>query len=367
MGTNISYAETAEGFQVEPALTVNERYDDNIDLSSGHEKHGFVTAVIPRLTLSYTYKGLTSESSLRYEAAAEFLRGRSNRDTLKHLADLDSRYRLSKTLELTIEDQFIYSPETTEIAPTGIITPRNKQYKNNASAGVSQQLSPLTNIGIKYSYMIHRYEEASQVDSTVQGVNLMMTHQFTPIDTVKTSAGVRYFTFDDAIQKKVYTISLGETHHFSETLDLDANGGANLYQDPNNTNHYIPSALFDVSLRKSWKAASADLRYLRDLSGSGGLARSYLTYQSVALDIQMTLSRNLRATLSGIYATHKSVTGTLINEVLYTGRAGLDYDVTTWLKGNIGYSYIQQNSLGSVGNEIRRNQAFVGLTATLPK
>jgi opacity protein-like surface antigen len=365
MGTNISYAETAEGFQVEPALTVNERYDDNINLSSGLETHDFITAVIPRVTLSY--KGLMAESSLSYAAAAEFFRGHSDHNTVKHLADLNSRYRLSQTLDLTLQDQFVYSPEATDITPTGIVTPRNKQYLNNGSAGVSQQLSPLTNVGIEYSYMVHRYENPSLVDSTVQGVNLMMTHQFTPTDTGKTHAGVRYFTFDDAIQKKIYTISLGETHHFSETLDLDANGGANLYQDPNNANHYIPSALFDVSLRKSWKAASAELRYLRDLSDSGGLARSYLTYQSVALDIQMTLSRNLRATLTGIYATHQSVTGTSINAVLYTGMAGLDYDITAWLKGNIGYSYIQQNSHGSVGHEIRRNQAFVGLTATLPK
>lgn len=363
MGTNISYAEMVEGLQIEPALTVTEEYDSNVVLSSSFESHDFVTVLTPRLTLSY--RGLKAESSLSYQAVAEFYRERSELNTVKHIASLSTQYRLSQTTELKIQDQFTFSPDATDIAPTGIIGNRTKQYNNGVSANVSQQLSPLTSAGISYSYAIQRYESSNLVDSTVHGVQLTMSHGFTRTDTLKANAGFRYFSFGGAVSQKVYTLSVGATHRFSETFSLDGSGGANLYQDPNN--HYTPSAFFDVGLKKSWKDASADLRYLHDLTVSGGLVSTTVMNQSVVLGIQKTLARRLRTSLSGSYATNKSVSGASLDAVSYSGTVGFDYEITAWLRGQIRYSYFQQNSHGTAGNEFRRHQGFVGLTATLPR
>jgi len=363
MGTNISYAEIVEGFQVEPALTVTERYDSNVNLSGSLPEHDFITVLTPRLTLSY--KGLKAESSLSYQADAEFYREHSELNTVKHIASLNTLYRLSQTTELKIQDLFIYSPDATDIAATGVIVNRTKQYYNSVSANISQRLSLLTTVSANYSYVIQRYEDPSFIDSTVHGVQLMTTHGFTQTDALKANAGFRYFSFGDVMSQKIFTVSLGEMHRFSENFSFDGSGGVNLYQDVNN--HYVPSAFFDVILRKSWKTTSADLRYLQDLTASGGITSTTVMNQSVVLGIQTTLTQKLRASLSGSYATNKSVSGTSVDTVSYSGAAAFDYDITAWLRGQIRYSSFQQNSHGTASNDFRRHQAFVSLAATLPK
>ena len=347
-------------------MTVTERYNDNINLSSGLREHDFITTVVPRLTLSSA--GLRGEYSLSYQAEADFYRERSDLNTVRHAAGLDARYRLSNTTELKIQDRFVNTPDATDISPTGIIPTRTKQYNNSASALLSRQLSSMTGASLGYSYGVQRFQTPNLIDSTVQGVQLAISHGFTRMDTLGANAGFRYFSFGGGVSQKVYTVSLGWTHRFSETFSLDGRGGASLYQDPNN--RYSPSVFLDVGLKKSWKDASADLRYLHDLTISGGLASTTLINQSVVLGIQKTLAEKLRANLSGSYATNKSVkstSGPSIDTVSYSGTAGLDYAMAAWLKGQIQYSYMQQNSFETVGNDFRRHQAFVGLTATLPQ
>lgn len=360
---SISYAVMLQGFQVEPSLTVTELYDDNVNLSSSPRNHDFITALTPMITLSH--QGLKADVSFSYQANAQFYRERSELNTVKHIANINTGYKLSQTVDLKLQDGFIYSPDATDIAATGIITTRTKQYNNSVLAGLSQKLSPRTSAAVEYNYVIQRYENPLFFNSTVHGVQLAMTHGFTPIDTIKFGVGFRYFDFVNINIQRVYTVSIGDTHRFSETFSLDVSGGANLYRDPNN--HYTPSAFYAAALRKSWQHVSANLSYQRDLAASGGIATSVQVNESVVLGIQAALTEKLSTNLSGIYATNKLLSGSSIDLVSYSGTAGLDYEVLAWLKGQIRYTYFQQNSHGTVGNDFRRNQAFVGLTATLPK
>jgi hypothetical protein len=369
MGTNTSNAaQTVEGFQAEPSLSVAEEYDDNIGLSGTLKNHDYITMLTPRIALSY--KGVRADSSLSYEAVAEFYKEHSELNTVKHIGNFMSRYQLSQTAELKVQDGFVYSPEATDIAPTVIVPPRTKQYNNSASASISQKLSPLTSVSVAYNYVVQRYENSGLIggtvhDSAVHGVQLNLVHGLTRTDTLTASAGYRYFKIDDFSRQQVYTISLGGMHLFSESFSLDAIGGANLYQDP--SNRYLPSALFNVALKKSWQDTSASLSYLRDLTVGSGIATSAVATQAVLLGVERNLTQKLRATLSGSYAVNKSLSGPSVDTTSYGGTAALDYDITAWLKGQIRYSYFQQRSHGTVGNEFRRNLALVGLTAVLPK
>src|SRR5436309_2751821 len=82
-----------EGIQAEPSLTVSERYDDNINLTSSLQSD-FITLLSPQITV--LYKGLRLESSLLYQADVAFFKEHSDRNTVTHTAILDARYGLSQ-------------------------------------------------------------------------------------------------------------------------------------------------------------------------------------------------------------------------------------------------------------------------------
>ena len=361
--------EVPEGIQAEPSLMVGERFDDNIDLT-GNPVSDFVTLLTPQFNL--IDKSLRLQSSLRYQADIAFFKEHSDRNAVTQTASLDTRYGLSQLVELNLQDRFVYSPDATDISSTGIVTSRVKQYNNNLSAGFSQKLSVRTNVALEYIYQIQRYEGPGFVDSTVHGIQLALRHDLTPIDKIKLGAGFRYFYYPDIAVQRVYTVGIGDTHRFSETDFLDVSGGANLYRDPEN--HYSPSAFFAVAFRKLWEYVRANFTYERDFSAIGGIASGSintstgpLNTESVSLGIEVTLTNKLRANLSGSYATNKTVSGSAVDVLSYSGNAELDYAVLAWLKGQLRYSYFQQNSHTTVGSDFKRNQAFVGLTATFPK
>ena len=360
--TTVPFADMLHGFHLAPSLTVNEGYDDNINLSSGSKDSGFTTTVIPQLMLSY--KTVNADLSFSYQASAQFVNGQSVLNTVSHLASLNSRYQLSQTTQLQIQDGFAYSPDATVINPTGVVTARTNQYSNSVSATVSQKLSALTSVNVMYTYSILRYESSDLVDSDAHGVQLTMSQEFTHADTINTTIGINYFIFDTGDSEKTYLLSLGWMHHFSKTFSLNATGGANLFQDTNN--HYTPSGLFNVVMEKSWKHTSAILTAQQNLGVSGGVVSGIVVNQAVILSIQERLTQKLGANLSGIYATNKSVSGSAINTVTYSGVVGFDYQILVWLKGQMQYTYYQQDSHGTASDTIRRNQGFLGLRATLP-
>jgi hypothetical protein len=50
----------------------------------------------------------------------------------------------------------------------------------------------------------------------------------------------------------------------------------------------------------------------------------------------------------------------------YTGSAGVTLRLLSWLTGGLSYSYLNQQSLGSVGEDGDRNTVMLTLTASAP-
>lgn len=354
---------TLQGLKLDSSLTVDEMYDDNINLSGTSRVHDFITSVIPQLTL--LYGGLNADIAFGYQADIEFYMEHPDLDTVKHIAYLKTVYRLSQTLDLRIQDGFVYTPDATDISTTGIVTGRTTQFNNTVSAGLSKKLSVPTSVNLDYKYEIQRYVSANLVNSTEHDFLLAMTHQITPADKINAGAEFRYLESVDFSRQRVYKASVGDSHFFSKTFSIDANGGVSMY--PDSTSNYTPYAFVDVSLKKSWKKTNMNIRYQRDLEAGGGLTSGIVANQSADLGIQTILAKKLSGNLSGTYATNKSPSGSSLDIVSYSGTTGLVYEILAWLKGQLQYSYFKQNSHGTASSDFNRNQVFVGLTATLPK
>jgi hypothetical protein len=352
--------------RLRPALSVNEVYDDNINLTSSKESD-FITSVLPRIGVSY--QGIRANLSLDYQADIEFYEDHPDLNTTKHAGNLNAGYRWSPTLNFQLQESFNYSPDATDFNPTGVVSTRTNQYYNSVTAAAIKELSAVTGINLVYSNELQRYEGSSLIDSTVHGIQFSVLHGYTTADTMDVNTGFRYFAFDnppnEEAHEKVYTLSIGWTHRFSENFSLDVTGGANMYQDLNKDYH--PSGLFDLNLRKLWKYAGANLRLAQDLTVSGGVSASTVINRSAVMNIQNNLTKKLRANLSGTYATNESVSGSSVDASSYSGSAGLEYAIADWLKSEIRYTYFQQNSRAAGATDFKRNEVFVGLTASLPE
>jgi hypothetical protein len=291
-----------------PSLGVDELYDDNINLTNPRE-HDFITSVTPGIAVSY--QGTSAGLTFGYAADIEFYAEHSDLNTTKHNANLGANYQWLPTLRLEIQDTFVYSPDSTDFNPTGIVTVRANQYNNSVMASATQSLSPLTSASLVYSNEVLRYSTASLVSSTVHAINFVISHNYTAADIVSFIPGVRYFFFSNSTDEKVYSISVGWTHRFSTTFTLDVTGGANMFQDQ--FREYTPSGLFNLALRKSWKYGSADLQVAQDLTVSGGVSSSSVINRYVVAHLQRNLAEKLTANLAVSYAGNQSISGASVN------------------------------------------------------
>ena len=70
------------------------------------------------------------------------------------------------------------------------------------------------------------------------------------------------------------------------------------------------------------------------------------------------------ATLSGNYATTKSLGSSTVDLKSYSVIPGLTYALTRWVTLFASFSYFKQDSTGPVGFSVNRTQATVGVTVT---
>ena len=121
-----------------PRISIEEQYDDNIDLEAENEDSDWITLVLPGFSIDL--EGPRTLLNLDYEAGFSFYRDDSSRDSTRHRGEVSWEQDLASHLTMNISDTFTRS-EDPIVESEGVIediqTRRRVFYRNTGEASLS--------------------------------------------------------------------------------------------------------------------------------------------------------------------------------------------------------------------------------------
>lgn len=185
-GSQVAWGQTVI---LTPSLTISEEYDDNVWLSFTKPQSDFLTAIRPGLQLELKDHPwyLTLAGSLRGEVFAKQTELNNYADNREGSARVE--FRPTPLVTLSLADTFIRSLNAADAHPqTGLTTGRAAATSNTVTPAVRYQVTPLTLLGLQYSFNTLRSDSAVAHDSDTHEAEFSLQRQLTP----RYSATFRY-------------------------------------------------------------------------------------------------------------------------------------------------------------------------------
>jgi hypothetical protein len=364
-----SQAEAAQ-LKLVPSISVSEKYDDNVFVAEEDLEADYITAIAPELTASYEAKTVRMSAGLN--ARSELFAQHTELNNLQYGANLRlNAAQLTKNTSLTVSDLFRFTPEPPDflvgedeeaITTGGIRIPRGDSLSNLVRIGMTQKISQKNDGKIEYANRVRVFEDPSLVDSTSHSAQTGLDRQIGPRDVLNTGYQYQLFLPKEGEKSQSHNASVGLDHRFTQTFTVNIRiGSTYVIRDPDNA--FVFSGRLGVRTR--FKFTHLNLSYSRTVDTSG-LSAEPITSQVVSATMERDLTRHLAIHLTQNYATNRSALTDKVDLQSWRTRIGLTMEFTRWLRGEAEYHYFFQESNGSVGRDIRRNQAFVILSASLP-
>lgn len=329
---------------VTPRLSVEEQYDDNIDLEPDNEISDWITLVSPGFL--FELEDRDTVLSLDYEAGFSFYRDETDRNSTRHNAEISLAQELTSHLTLNLSDRFTRS-EDPLVEDAGIIediqTRRRVFYRNTGEADLSYAFGAedLLSIGYRNLYVDDRSDEND--DSTSHEGFASLDKWFGPRFGVGLTPFYRKSDFDQdddfdqygggitlnyrwRPDKRFYARHDYLNHDFDDPATATARNdyevheetlGVDLALGPHTTlllegGYYLQD--YEDGDDRDGISYAADIvtstrRASFSLSGSGGYGEAYYSdedlgtteYQQVAASVDYLLQEDIRAFASGSY------------------------------------------------------------------
>lgn len=353
-----------------PSLTVSEEYNDNILLNNRDKRHDFITGFTPGLTLSL--EDPLYRLSLGYNFTAEVYARDSDRDNAfnRQNFSLDSFYRATPQVTLSLTDLFSFSTDTNLIAPEGVSTGRDRSWSNSVTPGLSWQATPLTTFRLFGSSTVQRFDNTELRESDVYKVDASVERRLTPRWSGVLGYQFGYFDIEREDITTVHTPRAGTTYRFTETLTGSVAAGPSIVVRSGESK-IVPTAAANATQRLAF--GSVGVFYEGLVGTAGGLGGTTLN-QSVGGSVQVTtLLRGLVVDLGPRYSTIDSIHNDSIDVDALTFPLRLRYRFTEWVTGIASYTFYKQRADttvrangSSLANDVDQNRVFVGLQFGYP-
>nr|MBI3611708.1 outer membrane beta-barrel protein [Nitrospirota bacterium] len=363
-----------------PSLAVSERFEDNVRFSSTNKEADFATVVSP--TVAFTARGREVDVSGSWGSQiTRFMKAtNSNLNRVNSLggAVLDAGTvtgRVVRGLGLKVTENYAYTQElpeftqfgqTQEQASGGIQTGRTSTFINTFGITAPYVLTERAQMTGSYTNSIRRFSGGSiLVSSTSHALVGGGSYAVTPQTALLSNYSYSRFSFGGGGSVDTHAVDAGFRRQFLADLLVDATVGGT----------YLPSLdrltpNFNAGLTKKFSATNVGARFTRSVFNSGGLAAAVSTREVLTGSVTHTLTRALTATISGNYATTKSVGLRTVDIASYSLVPAVSYSLTRWATLTASYTYFHQKSEGFTvsltGSEFARNTATVGVTVTWP-
>ena len=155
-------------YELTPAISVSETYDDNIDLVPTNEIDDYITAVTPSIALSILTE--KTDFTLYYAPSFVFYDENTENDTTRQLATLTWGQDLTQYIRFDLTDTFYRSEEPIEYDETvqGIRTTRQTYWRNTGEASAQFLFGPENSVAFGYGQSYLKNEDPTLDDGKIQ-------------------------------------------------------------------------------------------------------------------------------------------------------------------------------------------------------
>ncbi len=351
----LAYALTTAGpahsevrYELTPAITLTEEYDDNIYLAPENEESDYMTMASPSITLDMVSE--RGNLALNYSPTFVWYNKQSDNDTVRHNGSLSFNRALAEHLDFSFTDSYIRSEDPLaelELVEEveGVRETRNTYQRNSARGSLSYRFGPRDTLTAGYGHSWLDNSDPALDDSTVHTPFASITHWF----DVQNGMDLSYtytkadFTTDEPGREPGddytgHSMGAGYTHRFTEhtslragydytTRDFDGDSSDYDVHEPSATLSHAFSPLTSGSLTAGYFFQSQDQG--EDSSGpsfSGSLTRR-LERGSVSVNAQGGWDESYQEAERRGFSKYWGVNGSLGYELRerLTGSLGLSY------------------------------------------
>ncbi|MBU1053457.1 MAG: outer membrane beta-barrel protein [Proteobacteria bacterium] len=215
-------ADTFSQDRFHPYISVEEEYNDNLDLTSNNKKKDFITTIKPGLKYSNmdTFSGI----DLDYNAGFVFYGQHENLNYISHNASLNAKYLTKEHFNFFLKDSFIRSDDPREreyFTPAeenkfvlSTETQREKYWRNVLSPTVEYQFGPQNRIGVNYRNNIYRIDSSNPDDSQEDFVNPFFSWKLDQKNDIYLDYGYTIGNFESSADFTSHKATMRYTNHF---------------------------------------------------------------------------------------------------------------------------------------------------------
>jgi len=378
--------------QFHPYISLEQVYDDNIDLEPDNRKSDWITVVRPGINFSNMRErsGVAFDYNLGWN---KYWRD-SDLDYISHNASFDAKYMSSSHFNFYLKDIFVRSDDPREreyLAPTSVpnayvlstTTERSVYWRNILIPTVEYQFGKEDKIGLtvsendyknedptigrqretrvspffaywldgrngisgQFSYINGDFDNSPDLEG--QDYTLRYTNRFEQRTSAYVEGVVLVRTFDESLvdprrDYNVYNPKVGINHAFSRTLSGQLEVGYYWQDEENGPTNSNPTYLASLT--------NIDQRTTYNITLQGGYYEDYVTsenlgftkYHRLLVSARHRLERRMFVSLAGNleYADYTDDR----HDLIYGGTAAVGYDILKWLSASVNYTHQHRDS-----------------------
>jgi hypothetical protein len=399
-------------FELTPSISVNETYDDNINLTKDNKVDDFITVVSPGIALALVREHTNLQ--LSYTAGIVRYADQDENDTIRHSANLSFGQDLAQHLRFKLTDAYLRSDDPLQDPQDvqGLRQTRSKYWTNTTQTGLDYIFGVENQVNVGYGYNYIKNDESTIEDSKVQTPSASLTYwfdvrngteltyrytdarfsrdnniltagnlgdytshdpgiryirRFTPNSRAYVGYNYTHFDYSDLLGQDfvVHQGMIGLDHSFSPEYSVAASAG--YFHRVNETTDNDDGPTFTASVTRKFARGSITA------GGNGGWI--YENLQQVTGSTTSGFSQYYGAYIKGTYQVLEPVSVyaggsyrhdkyTLDKSDFLTGNAGLRWTFLRWFGLSVDYTYTQRNTDTSPGGEYKDNRVALILTAS---
>jgi hypothetical protein len=361
-----------------PSVTIAEEYNDNVTLSNANRESDFITTIQPALAV--TLESATYRLAAGYSFSADMYARDPDRNAAfdRQNFNLDTQWRPTEQLTLTLLDTFLLTTNTNLISPEGVSTGRNRAWANTLRGTAGYRLNPFTTLRGGASYGVQRYDSASLEDADIYTADVAIDRVLSPNLTGTLAYEAGYFDVEFEPTTWTHTPRLGAAYRLTNTITVSLSGGPSfeIPESGSRDSRVTPAITASYDQRTFFGTVRADFdRRIGVAAGIGGPTDN--TSVGARIDL-LTLMRGLTLSLGARYAWVKSPgdRDPRIDIQTFTLPLTATYRITAWISAVAGYQFYRQRTGGEpvvnqrsglvIAEDADQNRVFVGLQFGYP-
>ena len=377
---------SAARLDVTPSLSLDQVYDSNVFNTDGNEKGDFIFRATPADTFSLKMPETTLNlrSSLTSDTYYKYSERNSRTSAITLALDSQPPIPLSPRFSISPSGHFVqardsyfrtqFVPTADPLVPASIAseTAVRKTRDYGAALRINYLVTPKTEFSLGGGFSKLQFLDNNAIDNTSGDVDsrvvtgdTTLTYKFTPRLSSGVFVNTAYNTFENGRDSRTLAGGLTGSYLYSPSFTMTARAGASRAQE---------SGVSGVAERTTWspygllKLAYLDNTFRASLTGSvdqsGGGSLGFTTQrESITLSLTNQFATHWWGDLSGNYQVNKSLDAVTSEDLTSAaGTAGIRYQPLQWATLRLTGTAFRQWSNGTVGSDLTRYSAFLGVT-----